>query len=187
MGYFDTEEHIEQYLELADGYDGKIIIDQLKDYLETGKTVLELGMGPGKDLLMLEESYTVTGSDNARLFLERFLKVHPDADLLELDAVTLASSRRFDCIYSNKVFQHLSYEEMAGSFKRQTELLNSGGLLVHSFWYGTEIEQFDDLMFYQVTEDILTPMIEDLFEVLKMERYTEMEADDSLLLILRSR
>ncbi len=172
---------------MADGYDGKLLVEELKRYLAPGSSVLELGMGPGKDLILLAEDYRATGSDNSSLFIERFISSHPDADVIALDAVSLDTERTFDCIYSNKVLHHLSHKDIESSFRRQGELLDPKGLVIHSFWYGTEIENYEDLMFYQVTEDILGPMLEESFEVIKMQRYTELEENDSLLVILRLR
>ena len=36
-----------------------------------GSTLLELGMGPGKDLDLLKKTYSVTGSDSSKIFVYR--------------------------------------------------------------------------------------------------------------------
>ncbi len=96
---------------MADGYDGAELIALLRRYLPEGSSVLELGMGPGKDLDLFRQSYRVTGSDISRVFLDRYRKDHPEADLLLLDATSMDTDRTFDCIYSNKVLHHLSRPE----------------------------------------------------------------------------
>ena len=53
MGFFETEEGVNEYIKMAEGYDGKDLIKVFENYLPKGSTVLELGMGPGKDLDML--------------------------------------------------------------------------------------------------------------------------------------
>lgn len=53
-------------------------------------------MGPGKDLQLLSGFFQVTGSDNSGVFLERYGKANPDADLMLFDAVTMDTDRRFD-------------------------------------------------------------------------------------------
>ena len=63
VDYYDSEENVEQYIQMASGYDGKLLIDALRAYLPRGAKALELGMGPGKDLLLLKDRYRVTGSD----------------------------------------------------------------------------------------------------------------------------
>lgn len=185
MGYFDELDNVKGYLKMAEGYDGRELIDHLKDLLEAGSSVLELGMGPGKDLDILKETYNVTGSDISEVFLELYREREPDADLLKLDAITLNTNRKFDCIYSNKVLQHLTKEELRTSFKRQYEVLDDGGILFHTFWKGNDIEEMDGLLFVQYTEKELERIIDDRFEIFSMEVYTEMEENDSILVVLK--
>ncbi len=121
MGYYDSIEHVEQYCSMADGYDGRNLIDRLKVYLPAGSSVLELGMGPGTDLDMLRQSYEAVGSDTSILFLERYRETQPDAALLQLDAVTLRTDLKFDAVYTNKVMHHLDYSQMKASFSDRSK------------------------------------------------------------------
>ena len=43
-------------------------------YVSKGKSVLELGMGPGKDLNFLKKYYKATGSDSSQVFLDQYMK-----------------------------------------------------------------------------------------------------------------
>jgi len=52
MGYFDTNEGVDEYIETAEGYDGRELIEILRSHVPSGSSVLELGMGPGKDLAL---------------------------------------------------------------------------------------------------------------------------------------
>lgn len=187
MSYYDSQENVEEYIKMADGFEGRALIAELKKYLPAGASVLELGMGPGKDLDLLAESFRVTGSDRSSVFLERYRRTHPQADLLQLDAVTLDTDHTFDAIYSNKVLHHLTRDELAESLRRQAERLNSGGVLLHTFWYGDKEEWFSGLRFVYYTEESLSRMIGPEFELVKSERYTEMEDHDSICLILKKR
>ena len=119
MGFFDTEKGVEQYIKIAEGYDGAELIKILQRHLPANSTVLELGMGPGKDLDILKESYKTTGSDNSQVFLDKYIEKYPDADLLLLDAVTISTNRKFDCIYSNKVLHHLTKEDLIKSLQNK--------------------------------------------------------------------
>jgi hypothetical protein len=103
VGYSDDEKNVEEYIKMAEGFDGRELVDVLRKYLAVCATVLELGMGPGKNLELLSGFFQVIGSDTSRVFLERYGKANPDADLMLLDAVTMDRDRRFDCIYSNMV------------------------------------------------------------------------------------
>lgn len=113
MGFYDDEETALQYVAMADGYDGRDLIEVLRSQLPDGSSVLEVGMGPGVDLGILENYFRVAGSDTSQFFLDRYRESHPDSDLLLLDAVTLETQRSFDCIYSNKVLHHLTDEQLA--------------------------------------------------------------------------
>ena len=119
MGFFDTEKGVNEYIKMAEGYDGRALIKIFKNYLRKDSKVLELGMGPGKDLDILGENFVVTGSDNSSVFLEKYREKNPKADLMLLDAVTLNTDRKFDGIYSNKVLHHLTTEDLKTSLKNQ--------------------------------------------------------------------
>lgn len=51
---------VQEYIEMVEGYDGTELINVLKNYLPKGSSLLELGMGPGKDLDLLKKTYSVT-------------------------------------------------------------------------------------------------------------------------------
>ena len=146
MSFYHTEKGVADYISMADGYDGKEMINVLQRHLDPGKSVLELGMGPGKDLDLLSVHYSATGSDFSAIFVDRYRALHPDSDLLQLDAVTINTDRQFDAIYSNKVLHHLSDSELASSIERQSAVLTKQGVVLHSFWYGDRVEEFSGMM-----------------------------------------
>ena len=185
MGYFDERKNVVEYIQMAEGYDGRELIATLKKHLPAGSTVLELGMGPGKDLDLLAQTYTVTGSDYSSVFLNLYREKHPAADLLKIDAAIIETDRTFDCIYSNKVLHHLPKSDLHRSFTRQKELLTDSGLLMHSFWHGDKEEEFHGLRFVYYTEDELLNTIDPGFEVVALDRYKEIEDDDSFYILLR--
>lgn len=185
MGYFDDRQHVDDYIKMAKGYDGKELIDILQKYLPAGSSLLELGMGPGVDLDLLKQHYTATGSDSSKVFIDLYGEKDPEADLMELDAETIGTDRSFNCIFSNKVMHHLTRDALHRSFLRQREILTPGGLVMHSFWYGSKEETYDGLLFIYYTEDELMKTIGSGFESAMIERYTEMEEDDSFFVLLR--
>ena len=187
MGFFDTEKGVNEYIKMAEGYDGKELIKILENYLPKGSTVLELGMGPGKDLDILAENYEVTGSDNSGIFLEKYKEKNPKADLILLDAVTINTDRKFDGIYSNKVLHHLTTEDLKTSLKNQKNILNPQGVLFHSFWKGNKIEEMEGLLFVYYELETLKGIFEPDFEILAMETYSELEKDDSVYVILKNK
>jgi cyclopropane fatty-acyl-phospholipid synthase-like methyltransferase len=187
MGFFDSEKNVAAYLKMAEGYDGKELIKKLKSYLPKGKTVLEIGMGPGKDLDILKRDYRVTGSDSSQVFLDRYKSKNKREKLLKLDAVTLDTKRTFDCIYSNKVLHHLTKKNLKTSLKRQCELLKKNGIILHSFWQGNKQEKYNDLLFTYYSVGQIAGMVEDFFDILEIVVYKEMKKDDSLYVIGRKR
>ena len=185
MNYFDEGKHAEDYIHMSRKYDGRDLIPPLQTHLTEGSSLLELGMGPGKDLDLLSQYYTVTGSDSAQTFLDIYRENHPHADVLLLDAVTLDTKRRFDCIYSNKVLMHLTRNELERSFRRQADILNPGGIAFHTFWHGDKEEIFDGLRFIFYQPENLNPLIGPKFSVIDAQIYKESAKDDSFFIILK--
>jgi hypothetical protein len=82
---------------------------------------------------------------------------------------------------------HLTREYLRKSLQRQKELLNSDGILFHSFWKGNKSEEIEGLLFTYYEMEYLKEIVESDFDVLAMETYTEMEKDDSIYAVLRIR
>ena len=183
MSFYDDKKTALQYISMADGYDGRELIEVLKSHLPEGASVLELGMGPGIDLNLLKAHFEATGSDNSQFFLDRYLATYPGSDLIHLDAVALNIKRIFDCIYSNKVLHHLTGEELTKSLLRQTQILPANGLIMHSFWHGTGVEEHHGLKFNYQTEATLRSIIGEFFNVVDIVIYKEMEEGDSLYVL----
>jgi SAM-dependent methyltransferase len=187
VSFYDTEEGVAEYVEMAFGHDGRELIAVLEEHLPAGARVLELGMGPGKDLDLLARRYAATGSDRSTLFLERYRAAHPDADLLRLDAVTLETERRFDAIFSNKVLHHLDEDELACSIARQASILRPAGLVMHSFWYGDRDEELAGMPFHYRDEACLSKAFEPTFELARLKRYPELDDGDSVYVLAKLR
>ena len=181
--YYKTKESVEEYIKLAKGVDGGHLIEKLNNYLPSNSMLLEIGSGPGTDFQILKKDYRVVGSDYSREFLSRLISSNIKDEFLNLDAVTLRTDKKFDGIYSNKVLQHLTDEELNKSTLRQFDLLNSNGIICHSFWKGEGNEVFKGLLVNYQTDANLRILFEDYFEILLLEEYNEFEVGDSLLLI----
>lgn len=183
--FFDAEQNVKEYIAAREGMDGRFLIEILKDFLEPDATVLEIGMGGGKDSDILSETFRTIGSDNSQVFLDVYKKSNPHADLILLDAATLETNRKFDCIYSNKVLHHISTANLKLSIKRQSELLNQNGIIFHTFWNGNKKDKFQDLHFIQYNPDELKKLFEFNFKLLKIGFYEELIKDDSIYVISR--
>ena len=181
--YYKTKESAEEYIRLAKDVSGKQLIEKLKRILALNSVLLEIGSGPGTDWKILKESYNVIGSDNSTEFLNHLISENPNGEFLELDAITLKTDKKFDGIYSNKVMHHLTDKELTDSVKRQHEIVNSNGMICHSFWKGEGSEIFKGLFVNYHNEVGLSEVFKNYFEILSIEHYEEFEPDDSLLLI----
>jgi len=181
--YYKTKESVKEYIKLAKGVNGRNLIERLEQVLSHNSMLLEIGSGPGTDWKILNEFYNVVGSDNSTEFLKYLIAENPKGEFLELDAITLKTDKKFDGIYSNKVMHHLSDSELIDSVKNQYEILNSNGIICHSFWKGEGSEIFKGLFVNYHSEVTLKKIYQNYFDILTIEGYEEFEENDSLLLI----
>lgn len=180
MSYFDDPKNVSQYIQMADGYDGKELIQALKGLVPPGNRVLELGMGPGKDLTLLAEAgYRVTGSDYSQSFLDYVKQNLPETPLLLLDAIQLETEETFNIIYSNKVLHQFSLEELTTSLNNQADRLETGGWLFHSFWAGSGTETFGGQTSYYFQPSDIETLLKPRFSVKASQHYAEMSENDS--------
>jgi len=185
--YYKSKESVEEYIELAKDVNGRKLIEKLMQVLPSNSVVLEIGSGPGTDWRILNESYKVIGSDFSTEFLNYLISNNPKGEFLELDAITLKTDKKFDGIFSNKVLHHLRDNELKESVKKQYEILNSNGIICHSFWKGEGSEIFKGLFVNYQNELTLREMYQVHFEILSIQEYNEFEPNDSLILIARKK
>ncbi len=185
--YYENPANVESYSKFTPSHDGGELVDVLRRWLPEGATLLELGMGPGKDFELLAQHYRATGSDFSSAFVERYREKDPSADLLLLDALTIETDRHFDGIYSNKVLVHMSSDDLRASFARQHACLNDGGVMMHSFWYGDTEAEFGALTLRRRNEHDLAELVEPHFEILELERHAKMKEGDSIYVVGRRR
>lgn len=183
--YYKSEASVDEYIKMADGHDGRSLIEKLRNFLPINSSLLEIGSGPGTDWDILREHFEVTGSDNSPAFLKRLANRHPDGNFLELDASSLKTEKKFDGIYSNKVLHHLTDDEILVSIKNQYNILNRDGIICHSFWKGEGSEVYNGLFVNYYTETSIRHLIGKQFEILLIDEYKEFEKDDSFILVGR--
>lgn len=185
--YYNSKKNVLNYIKMAEPYNGQILINRLKKHLQPGSSVLELGMGPGKDLDILKKLYKVTGSEMSKVFLDLYREKDADADLLLLDAKYPDTQRNFDCVYSNKVLHHLTRDELRRSLQKQSDILYPGGLVMHSFWEGDREEVLSGLTFVYYPASGLEEIFSEYFEIIEVETYSEMFPGDSIWILGRKK
>lgn len=181
--YYKDKKTVDEYIKMAEGINGKQLIDSLKTYLKPGAKLLEIGSGPGSDFSILKKDFQVTGSDYSLEFLKHLKNAFKNDVFLHLDAGSLETNQKFEGIYSNKVLQHLTNKELAISIVKQTEILQDEGIICHSFWKGEEEEIFNGLFVNYQSARSLRELFEKYFKVLVLKEYKEFEDGDSILLI----
>ncbi|WP_107037771.1 class I SAM-dependent methyltransferase [Brumimicrobium mesophilum] len=183
MKYYTEKESVAEYIKMAKDVDSGKLIMKLNDFLPKNSTLLEIGSGPGTDFRLLKKVYKVIGSDYSSEFLNHLVSNNENDEFLNLDAVTLTTNKNFDGIYSNKVLQHLTDEELKKSIFRQAEILNLNGIICHSFWKGEGEEEFKGMFVNYQSAESLRILFEKNFEILLLEEYMEFDEGDSLVLI----
>lgn len=170
---------------MCDDYDGSELYNILQKHLEDGKSVLEIGSGPGFDLSFLKQHYQVTGSDLSDQFLKHCKAKFPDLSFIKLDASDLQTSKSFDCIYSNKVLGHLTEAELRNSLSQQSKALTPDGLIAHSFWIGDESHEMEGLLFTYYRQQQLIDIISGHYEILSTLSYQEFDEADSMFVVAK--
>ena len=183
--YYKNKDSVQEYIKLAKDVNGFELIKKLKQVLKHNAELLEIGTGPGSDWEILGKTYKVTGSDYSQEFLDHLETKYPRNEFILLDAISLNIDRTFDGIYSNKVLQHLTDEELSDSIRRQSEILNPNGIICHSFWKGEGSEVFKGLFVNYHSENEITDKFEKYFEIISISSYREFEDGDSILLLAR--
>ena len=184
--FYESREGAEAYRRIAQGYDGSALISTLKQHLAPGKRVLELGIGPGTDLLLLAQDYEVVGSDFSQAFLDLFAQEHPEIPVLCGDAERMNIEGRFDAIYSNKVLIHLSPEALRTSFAAQLGVLSGPeSLVLHAFWRGTGKEELKGETFYYYEPETVLDYAGSGWVEVDRGFYAEIDNEDSFWILLR--
>lgn len=187
MSFYEKLENVNVYIEMCKDYSPVEIVEKVHKYLEVNSTILELGTGPGKDLDLLKEDYNITGSDKYIEFINVYKENNPESEILLLDAVTLETENKYDCIYSNKVLMHLTKEDLDKSIKNQHRTLNKGGIVFHTFWKGDTAEHKYDMLTQYYLEEELISKFSKLFDLIHVEAYKEFEEDDSILIVMKKK
>ncbi len=190
VSFYMNEDNVETYKEALKGYDGSWLIKKLTEQLDRGKDILELGMGTGLDYESMTESYNVLGTDNSPVFIKQYKSKNPASNVMILDARDISLNRKFDCIYSNKVLHHLTKEDFIKSLSEQYDALNGDGIVFMTLWHGKyNVELlFDDtfrITYYEVKD--IENIVLGKFNIIKIELYTEIDENDSMLVVLKKK
>lgn len=188
MNYFMKKENVDKYSEMVKDYNGSWLIDKLSAFLPINSSVLELGMGTGHDFDLLSKKYKVIGTDNSPIFIKNYKAKNSNANVMLLDAIHVDIDKTFNCIFSNKVLQHLTKEQFIESLNNQKRRLTPHGIIFMTLWEGKYREELmcdNQLRFTYYTKEDLIEIVQDNFIILDISLYKECENNDSILVVLQ--
>ena len=183
MNFYNDPEKVDEYEKMCEDYDGTELYTVIEKHLSEGAALLELGSGPGNDIPHLRKKFNVTGSDLSNEFLSRCKSKFEAVPFLNLDAVSIDTREKYDCIFSNKVLHHLKRKELEESFKRQKQVIKQNGLFAHTFWLGDKEFTMDDMLFVFYDKEVLLEMVSKYFTIRETYIYKEFEEDDSIFIV----
>lgn len=110
-------------------------LDRFAELVGSGKVVLELGSGPGRDASYLESrGLRVIRTDAALGFVEMIRREGHDAQLLDVRSDDLGGP--YDAVVANAVLLHLSREEFRSVLERSRRSVLDGGHLAFTLKEG---------------------------------------------------
>jgi len=186
MGFYNDPVKVDEYEKMCEEYDGSELYKVLEIYLADNSTLLELGSGPGNDIIFLQKKYTVTGSDLSDEFLLRCKKKYADVPFINLDAVSIKMDKVFDCVFSNKVLHHLTLENLRKSFMRQQKVIVRNGIFAHTFWLGDKEFTMEGMLFVFHNRENLINLVSEYFTIFETYDYKEFEEGDSIFIVAKN-
>jgi len=186
MEFYNDPLKVDEYEKMCDEYDGFELYKVLSNHLPVNSSLLELGCGPGNDIIHLKNKYNITGSDLSDEFILRCKKRFPDLSFIKLDAESITTEIIYDCIFSNKVLHHLTLEELEKSLKRQQNIIETNGIFAHTFWLGDKEFTMEDMLFVFHNRETLLNLVSQYFTILETHDYKEFEEGDSIFIIAQN-
>lgn len=115
-------------------------LDFQKRYLQSSKTILDLGCGPGnlsKLLFDADSSYEITGIDLSEEMIRLAKENVPFGTFIVSDLRNIGSLKKSDAVIASFCIVHLSDEEAGAFLETMCGLINPGGFLYLSFMSGS--------------------------------------------------
>ncbi len=190
MKFYKELKNVEMYEVMTHDYNPTFIINKVKNNVELGAKGLEIGMGPGIDLLLLNNDYVMEGSDYSDIFIERFAIKNQSISVFKYDVLTMKLAKKYDFIYANKVFQHFTVNQLKSVLIKEYEHLNPGGKIVFTLWRG-DLESsevmLEDLRFTYYQKVDIEQLVTGLgrYKIEELSLYEEENPEDSIYIVLQ--
>ncbi len=99
MSFFENEKNVDEYIKMVDRNGGSRLINILRKYLKDKSSLLEIGMGPGYDLEILQSDYMIKISDMPRYFPSKISSWQLDLRGKNLSEINI-KGRMYDLMHS---------------------------------------------------------------------------------------
>ncbi|MGL4759881.1 MAG: methyltransferase domain-containing protein [Sarcina sp.] len=170
MNCFNNRETVEKFLKGHKNYDGRIALI-LRSYLKKGASVLNIGLNNGKDFEVLKQTYDTVAIDGSEFFIDIYKENNKGSEVYQLNDIKLDISKKFDCIFSNKLINHFTVDELTESLKNQANLLEAGGKAFHFYCDGEGEILLGGVTLNMYDEKILREVVPSEFEIVKFSKY----------------
>jgi len=109
------------------------------NYLANGKSILDLGCGPGNNAKLFSEAdgtYEITGIDLSEKMVDLAKTNVPKGNFTVCDIRDFRFNQSFDAVIASFCIVHLTHAEASSFIKNTCEHLKNGGYLYVSFMEG---------------------------------------------------
>lgn len=170
MNCFTDLKNVEKFLKRNKSYDGRVALI-LRSYLKKGASVLNIGLNNGKDYEVLGEWYDVVCIESSKFFIDIY---NPERKMMQIyhgDDVKLDFNRKFDCIFTNRLINRFTKDELKESLQNQLDLLEADGKSFHLFYEGEGELLLGGVALNLYNQEVLKEIIPSGFEIVKFTKY----------------
>ncbi len=142
------------------------VYERFLPHLSEGASILDAGCGSGRDSsFFISKGYDVTAFDGSKKMVE-LASQKTGLDVMELTYQDMAFSEVFDAIWAQASLIHVPYEETKQVFQNMYCALKPEGVFCGSYKYGDDVMCVNERHFSNMTETMLRPYVEELFDVI---------------------
>ena len=140
-------------------------------YLKHGARILDMGCGPGRDLLFFKQNgFSVSGIDNAGKFVN-FAREYSGCSVSLMDFREVSFSEEFEGIWACASLLHLNKDELQNVLERSVKALKPEGVFYMSFKYGSFEGIRNGRYFLFLDENAFRKIIKDINNISILEMW----------------
>jgi cyclopropane fatty-acyl-phospholipid synthase-like methyltransferase len=175
-GLSDTEEVMEARIKTVQ--DLKKLV---KDKLQPGASLLDLGCGAGAYLKEFVDNYKCTGIDLHIDMIERGRENVPNAELIQADFLKLELTKKFDLIYSVSVLEFIPPSRIEKFLKKIYDSLNPRGYVFIHYPHALRKKDlnYPDLYYIEYSPSMVEKIAQKFFDIIEHKHgYDDRKVND---------